>query len=49
MEQVAEMLDIGGPVAGNVTWTVCFPGVFVTVTLGEKWRCVHAEVQLFCW
>jgi hypothetical protein len=49
MEQVAEMLDSGGPVAANVTWIVCFPGISVTVTLGEKQRCVHAEVKLFCW
>jgi hypothetical protein len=49
MEYLAEMLDMGGPVVANVTRIVCFPGVFVTITLGKKRSCVPAEVKVFCW
>jgi hypothetical protein len=49
MAYLAEKLDMGGAVTANVTWIVCFPGVFITVTLGEKLGCVLAEAKVFCW
>jgi hypothetical protein len=49
MAYLAEKLDMGGTVTVNVTLIVCFPGVFVTFTLGEKRGGVPAEVKVFCW
>jgi len=49
MAYLAEKLDMGGTVTANVTWILCFPGVFVTVTLGETLGCVIAEAKVFCW
>jgi hypothetical protein len=49
MAYLAQQFDMGGTVTANVTVTVCFIGVFVTVTLGEKRGCVPAEAKVFCW
>lgn len=49
MTYVEENLDVGGTVTANVTWILCSPGVFVTITLGDKRGCVPAEVKVFCW
>lgn len=49
MLYLAQKLDMGGPVEANVTWIVCFPGKFFTITEGEKGGYVPGEVKVFCW